>query len=201
MAMRRFIATTAALLVVVASLTLFSDRAYAHERRIVGPYEIEVGWVDEPAYAGIPNGVFLHVAQTRGDAPVDGLAATLTVDAASGGLAPIRLAFQPIEHDPGSYRATFVPTSTGGYTFRLKGKIGTLEIDERFESGPSTFDDVRDVSVAQYPEKVPAAQALARRLDALGAAADQARLLGAVGALLGLAGVLVGVLALARSRA
>lgn len=196
--MHRLTSAVTAVTVAVAGFLALSTGAYAHEHRTVGPYEIEVGWTGEPAYAGVLNAVFLQVVDTRGEKPVEGVASTLTVEVSAGGLAPITLAFQPIEHDPGTYAASFIPTSTGGYTFRLKGKIGAQDVDEKFESGPSTFDDVRDISAAQYPAKVPAAEALVARLDALQTAADQARLIGAIGALLGLGGLIAAAVTLTR---
>ncbi len=199
--MHRIASAVAAAAVVVASLLASSGHAYAHETRTVGPYEIEVGWTQEPAFAGVPNGIYMHAVDTRTSTPVEGLAKTLAADVAAGGLAAFAIRLEPVEGEPGTYHGSFVPTKTGGYTFHLRGRIGTLDVDEKFESGPNTFDDVQDISVAQYPTKVPAAEALAARLDQARSAAEQARLVGAIGALLGLAGLIVGAVALTRSRA
>jgi hypothetical protein len=112
--------------------------------------------------------------------------------------------------EPGDYRAWFVPTAPGGYTFRIVGRIGRQHVDQRFASSPTTFDEVADPAKAQFPIKEPTGSQLASRMDreaprlstALTAsqlraaradsAARQARLI----AILGVAASLLGVVAL-----
>lgn len=55
---------------VVAVLSLAAGTALAHEGRQVGDYNIDVGWIVEPAYEGFPNGVevrVIKVAESGGD--------------------------------------------------------------------------------------------------------------------------------------
>src|SRR5919201_3259806 len=79
--------------IVVASIGIFSGRAFAHERRMVGPCQFIVGWLTEPAYVGQLNSLDLRITDTRQNpaAPVSGLEKTLTADLAAGGLAPFKL--------------------------------------------------------------------------------------------------------------
>jgi hypothetical protein len=188
--MTRLISFVAATLVVVTSFSAFAGTAAAHERRTIGPYEFEVGWLNEPAFAGLMNGLELSVTDTRSDKAVEGLEKTLTVDLQTGGLAPLPLTLTARFGTPGGYDGNFMPTVAGTYTFHIKGKIDTLAVDEKFESGPGRFDDVGSTSAIQYPVKVPAADELGKRLDDLQSGIDQTRLLSA-------AAVVIGIVALA----
>jgi hypothetical protein len=190
------VATT--IVVVVASLLLFSGPADAHERRTVGPYQLVVGWLNEPAYVGLINSLDLRITDTRNSQPVAGLEKTLTADVAAGGIAPFPLSVSARFGTPGAYNGWIMPTVTGTYTFHITGKIDTLTIDEKFASGPSTFGEVEDTQVVQYPAKVPVADALGKKLDALASTADQTRLLALAALVLGL--VAVGAAAIAIRR-
>jgi hypothetical protein len=196
--MYRVMNVTATILVVVASLLLFSGRAYAHERRTVGPYQLVVGWLNEPAYVGLMNSLDLRVTDTRTTQPVAGLEKSLTADAAAGGVAPFPLAISARFGTAGAYNGWIMPTAIGGYTFHIKGKIDTLDVDEKFTSGPNTFGDIEDTQAVQYPAKVPVADALGKKLDAIASTADQTRLIALAALVLGL--VAVGAAALAGRR-
>jgi hypothetical protein len=185
--MRRVISLVAATVVIATSFIAFAGTASAHERRTVGPYEFEVGWLNEPAFAGLMNGLDLSVTDTRSDKGVEGLEKTLTVELRTGGLAPLPLTLIARFGTPGAYDAHFTPTMAGTYTFQIKGKIGTQDVNEKFESGPGRFDDVASATAVQYPVKVPAGDELSNRLDALQSGIDQARLLSAAAVLIGIA--------------
>ena len=174
---RRALSAAACIAVLVAGLSVGAARADAHTTRTVGPYELQVGWVNEPAYAGMLNSLELAVTDTRTNERVAGLEKTLKVALAAGGLAPVTLELEPAEDELGAYRAWVIPTATGAYTFHLTGTIGTQNVDEKFASGPDTFADVTSQQDAQYPTRVPQADELAKQLDDLRSAADQARLL------------------------
>jgi hypothetical protein len=184
--MTRLISFVAATLVVVTSFIAFAGTAAAHERRTIGPYEVEVGWLSEPAFAGLMNGLDLNVTDTRSNKAVEGLEQTLTVDLQTGGLAPLPLTLTARFGTPGAYDGSFMPTMAGTYTFHVKGKINTLDVDEKFESGPGRFDDVGSTSAIQYPVKVPAANELGKRLDDLQGGIDQTRLLSAAAVVIGI---------------
>jgi hypothetical protein len=126
---------------------------------------------------------------------------------------------------PGEYDAQLFPTSPGAYTFHLKGAIHGKAIDVTETSSDKTFNSVTGSTDVEFPVKLPTMAEVSTRLDridtrivALGtttaptqasvdganaaasdarAAADRALIIGAgVGAL----GVIVGLLALVRSR-
>ena len=219
---RRLAVTLAAAL---ALLALAAAPAAAHEQRAVGRYGVEVGFGDEPAYAGTRNSVQVLVRDPSGK-PVTDLGDSVEVMVMAGGqqrVVPLEPAFDDDGGTPGDYRAWFVPSAPGRYTFHLSGSIKGQKIDQTFTSGPGSFSDVLDPATATFPAtKSVSAAELAQRMDrelprlsaasqsALAASqaaerrarhdADQARLIGLGGLAAGLLGVLLAGLALARSR-
>ncbi len=197
--MTRLASFVAAALVVVMSFIGSAGTAAAHERRTVGPYQFVVGWLNEPAYVGLMNSLDLRVTDTRVTPAraVEGLEKTLTADLQTGGLAPLALTITARFGTPGAYNGYAMPTMTGTYTFHIKGKVENLDIDEKFESGPGRFGDIEPTTALQYPDKVPAADELTKRLGDLQSGLDQTRLLSAAAVVIGI--VAVGV-AFAMSR-
>ncbi|HLB12619.1 MAG TPA: hypothetical protein VJO15_06645, partial [Dehalococcoidia bacterium] len=170
----------------------------AHERRNVGKYQLVVGFLEEPALSGQPNGVSLVVTNTETNQPVEGLQQSLEVQVTHGGkTTPVSL--EPRFRMPGNYAGHFIPTRPGAYMFRFFGQIEGLKVDERFESGPSRFDDVEPLSELQFPDKVPDGLDLEARLQKAEAAAQDGRnlgiLLGGSGAVLGALGTALGLVA------
>lgn len=159
-----------AALAVVLSVSVTASPALAHERRTVGPYQLVVGFLTEPAFAGTANGIDFRVTDTRVTPAKDvqGLQDTITVDVFHGGLAtPLSLKLRARFGQPGAYAADFIPTRAGSYRFVFKGRIEQQDLDETFESGPGRFDEAKDATALQYPEKVPVAADLTERLDAI----------------------------------
>jgi len=169
-----------ATIAVVASLAAHPGTADAHERRNVGPYQVVVGWLEEPAFAGVANAVDFRVTDTRSTPakPVEGLEKTLTVEVFQGGsTAPFPASFRTRFGAPGAYAADIVPTREGAYRFVIKGKIESTDMSEVFETGPGRFDEIRPITALQYPDKVPAGADLRRALDDIRSTTDQVRLI------------------------
>jgi hypothetical protein len=120
--------------------------------------------------------------------------------------------------ETGKYKADFIPTASGQYVFHFIGAIEGKQIDERFESGVGTFDDVQPATAIQFPESAASTRELesavrgalesARQAQdtalALDAAADSAQssastatTLAIVGIALGAAGSVVGGIGIA----
>ena len=165
--MSRLLAVGASLTVLLLLLTLAAPAA-AHERRTVGPYQLVIGWLNEPAFAGEPNSLDLRISDTR-VAPakaVEGLEKTLKIEILYGGLAS---GFSPAISarfgTPGAYNAYIVPTKDGAYRFHLTGKIEALDVDQTFESGPGRFNDVQPLSAISYPAAGAAASEGPRLYD------------------------------------
>jgi hypothetical protein len=219
-----FVLGTAVLLAALAAVP-----ASAHTEKQVGKYSFVIGFGTEPAYAGQPNSLQVIISRDGKPATdlagqLDGLMA----HAYYGSKADLKLenAMMPLEPHfgdgwgtPGDYRSFFVPTQPGTYTFSLKGKLGAQKINLAVPSGPETFGDVNDPAKTALPAvKDPTTGQLAQRLDreatrvngtiAVAAAAQrdaedaagQARTLALGGLLVGAVGLVLGGLALARSR-
>lgn len=166
----RALTFVAAVAVAVSVTVEVGGIASAHETRRVGPYSLVVGWLNEPAFQGVPNGASVRVSDTRVSPAkaVEGLERTLTLEVRSGGLSagyarPLRAVFG----QPGLYAVDLIPTAAGAYRYVIKGRIEDLELSETFESGPGRFNDVEGQAAMQYPVQAPAGSDLAARLDAI----------------------------------
>ena len=213
----------AAAVLAVAVLTLMPGVASAHEEKHVGPYLLAVGFGTEPdAYAGYPNSVQLLLS--KNDKPVVDLGDTLKVVVEFGDRSSDPMPLQPFfeigeSGIPGDYRAFFVPSQAGDYTFLITGTIHGTKVDESFSSGPKTFSSVRDISSATFPkvesptnadlaariqaESDRTSTALATATDAANSAkdaADSAKTVGVVAVVVGAIALVVGVVALTGSR-
>lgn len=163
-----------------------------------GRYVLELGFRDEPAYLGLPNAVYLKAQEyaTGGTRPVDGLAATLTVEVSKDG-ETMTVPLAPTGE--GEYEGVFVPTATGDYTFRIFGTIGDAEVDESVSSGPNTFASIAPLSAIEFPVPRPdPGQAQAEAAE-VAAAASMARTLAMAGIAAGMVGAILGAFALARA--
>lgn len=115
--------------------------------------------------------------------------------------------------EPGHYKADFIPTASGQYAFHFVGAIEGKLLDERFESGTGTFDDVQPAAVIQFPETAAstreiesavrgalesaqqaqdAALAVAQDADTASSSASTATTLAIAGIVVGAIGIVVG---------
>jgi len=166
--MSRLLATVAAVAVVLSSFAVNTNIALGHERRAVGPYTFVVGWINEPSYVNLLNSLDLTVTETNGGKAVEGLDKTLKADLTFGGSSqaqPLTLAAR--FGLPGKYSGYVLPTKVGDYTFHITGTVGTMTIDEKFESGPGRFGSIESTDPLQYPQKLVSNTDLAARLDQL----------------------------------
>ena len=166
---RRLLAAMVATTLAALLIPLVAGPASAHEEKTVGKYHFVVGFGDEPAYAGEKNSVQLILADAN-DKPVTDLTDTLKVEVTTGTAEPLQLAMEPNFEvgefgTPGDYRAFFIPTAPGSYSFHFTGTIKGQKIDQTFTSGPQTFSDIDDPAQVQYPVKQPTGGQLATRVD------------------------------------
>jgi hypothetical protein len=159
-----------------AGAVVSASPAAAHEVRSVGKLEMVVGFGTEPAYAGYPNSVQLQLSRTNGSS--GGSGSTPVTDVAPGDVA-VEVAFgertEELElepfcevgevGEPGDYRAWFIPTRPGAYTFTFSGRVDGERIDESFTAGPETFSEVESPSAVGFPAGDPTTGELAERLD------------------------------------
>lgn len=201
-------------------LVLLTGPAAAHEEREVSGLHMAVGFGQEPAYAGQPNSVQLLLS--RGGKPITDLGDTLSVTVGFGDQSKdvsVEPFFEIGEFGtPGDYRAWFIPTRAGQYSFHFTGTIRGTKIDETFTSGPKTFDDVVNPTDAEFPIQDPTNGELADRIDreiprleasiaevkaSVGSAGDDAssaRTLALVGVVLGALGLIAGIAGIALAR-
>ena len=167
-----------------------------------------------------------HDEQPIVDLGADDLSVVVsTADADSPSL-PLVPAFDAQAGDGplGEYAAAILPTAPGDYTFHITGSIHETAVDLTLTSGGETFDPVMGSSDLEFPAKLPNLTEVATRLDRIDArivalqssdpgsaalaaaqeASDAARTAAAsadrallVGTLLGGAGLLLAVAALA----
>jgi hypothetical protein len=208
---KRLLAASAAIMATAVCLLFgLAGVASAHEEREIGAFNVEVGFGDEPPYAGFKNSVQLVLSDASGN-PVTDLGDTLSVDVTTGDQTTT-LAIEPNfevggDGTPGDYRAWFIPTRPGTYSFHFTGSIKGQKVDETFTSSPTTFDDVVDPTQAEFPVKDPTLGQVSQRIDqevprlnSAIASAEQkakddvksARLLAIVGIALGALGVAAG---------
>jgi hypothetical protein len=213
----------AAAVLAIATLMLIPGVASAHEEKEVGPYSMAVGFGTEPdTYAGLPNSVQLLLS--KDEKPVVDLGDSLQVVIEFGNQSSDPMAFDPAFEvgefgTPGDYRAYFVPSQAGDYTFHITGSIDGTKVDESFTSSPQTFSSVKELSGATFPQvQAPTNADLASRIQeesdrttsaltaATGAAtdakaaADSAKTLGFVGIVVGAIGLIVATVALSAVR-
>jgi hypothetical protein len=216
---RRLLATLVASTLAGLLIPLLASPANAHEAKTVGKYHFVVGFGDEPAYAGEKNSVQLILADAN-DKPVTDLTDTLKVAVTTGSSELLALSMEPFFEvgefgTPGDYRAFFIPTTPGSYSFHFTGTIKGQKVDQTFRSSPQTFSDIEDPAQVQHPVKQPTGGQLATRADrettrineALAAERDQARddaasarTLAIIGLVVGALGLLIGIVALMRGR-
>lgn len=152
----------------VAMALLLSMTAAAHERREVagGQFQMVVGFLNEPAFAGEQNGLDLRVTKPLEGAgaatavatpgveaertPIEGLADTLQAEVIFGDQTMV-LELRPRFRDPGAYAGDFFPSTPGDYTYHIFGTIEGVAIDERFTSSPETFGAVQDPAPLTFP--------------------------------------------------
>ncbi len=213
------LATVAAVPVLLIAATAVP--ASAHVLKRVGPYDLLIGFGNEPTYAGEQNSVFLRLTNAKTGAPIvdEGLGDTLKVAVGFGTqtkLLPLVSSFDPDsgQGTKGVYNAYFIPTVPGDYTFHFSGTIHGTKVNLTVKSSPTTFDSAHDPAGIQFPQQAPSNLQLAQRQNAQSArlsaaiqaanskasSASAALVLGIAGLVVGAAGLCVGGIALARSR-
>jgi hypothetical protein len=216
------------IMAVVATLALASVPVFAHEDREIEGYHLTVGFMEEPALEGSRNAVSLEVmkppegaAHEHGEnpqsnpsgsgtgaeqsnaelVPVEGLDSTLQVEVTHipTGVSKV-MPLRPVFGEPGHYAADLIPTAPGQYRFRFFGVVEGMNIDETFESGPDTFDNVEETKALQFPESLPAAREVEGAVRGTQATAQEAQetassasTLGMIGIVLGAVGVMFGI--------
>ncbi len=181
--------------VALLSALLLPVAASAHEHRDVGQYKFVVGFINEPAFEGEQNGIWVSITDKTTQTPMENLAETLKAQVIYGEQ-QLDLALEPAWNEKGVYTADFYPTAAGDYTFRFFGDINGTAIDETFTSSPEGFSRVQPMTALQFPAKVPAATELSAELAAARSMALTATILGGASLAFGLISLLAALGAL-----
>lgn len=138
---------TAACLITLSALLLNFQLAFAHESVAVGDYEIEIGWVDEPAVVGEKNAIAINVSNTSSaEAQPAEDVSSLTVTVSYGGLSK-ELTLEPLGEDtPGQFAAPLLPTVPGEYMIKLGGSLGDTAVDAEVHP-----EEVLPADTIQFP--------------------------------------------------
>jgi hypothetical protein len=135
-------------LVAVAALgQALAPSASAHETLSEGPFRLEIGWEDEPAFTGQMNAVQVRVSTPDG-AEVDAVEG-LRVEVSFGNESRV-MPLVPTGRR-GEARARLIPTEPGTYTFRVTGSLQGQRIDVRSTCSEKTFDCVSDIADMRFP--------------------------------------------------
>ena len=168
--------------------------ALAHTSLKIGPYTVEVGWVDEPPIVGEKNAVFISITNDNTGKPVEGVG-TLNVTVSTGGKER-QLEVRPLSEDqPGQYAADFIPTRRGTYTVKLSGQIEQTDV-----MTSTDIEEVVPASSLQFPEPVLDAQTISQSVSQAQSAMSTANTTALIALVVGIIGVLLGGLALLRGR-
>ncbi|MCY3802558.1 MAG: hypothetical protein OXG46_13405 [Chloroflexi bacterium] len=127
--------------------------------------------------------------------PVEGLESSLQVEVthlASNSSTTLQLT--PKFGEPGSYEAVLIPTAPGKYRFRFFGEIMGQPVDEAFESGEGTFDEVVAAADVQFPLKVASLRELEGVTRSAQAAAVSAGDDASLASTLAIVGIVVGAI-------
>lgn len=208
-------------MIVVGLVSLSAAPAVAHGDTEVGDGDLVlgIGFLEEPAFMGSPNGVQLTV-ERDGQPVTDLKPGDVEVEITFGDETSEPMRFEPLFGVPGDYVAPFVPSQPGRYTFRVFGSIDGEEVDEEMSSGDATFATVGDPAELTFPAvDAPSNDELATRIDQEAArsadgvaaaeaaatsaedAASSARTVGMIGVVLGAIGVIAAIIAMRRKAA
>ena len=150
----------------VLLVPLLAASASAHGEHKVDNYTVEVGFGTEPAYAGVTNSVQLIISNNgRPVTDAKGLKVAVTTGDAEAKEMLLQPYFGADFGEPGDYRAFFIPTAPGPYTFKVTGSLGGKKVDQSYTSGKDGFDEVTDPAEAQYPVRQPSGSQPTTRLD------------------------------------
>jgi hypothetical protein len=188
-----------ALLLAALLIPFTASVALAHGHIEVGQYELVIGFRNEPAYQGEPNGLDLRVTDKQTGEPVKDVANTLKAEIIFGS-SKQELEVEPHWGQDGAYTADIIPTEDGDYTWHIWGDIQGTPVDISMTSGPETFGSVQSRSSVSFPAAEATAAELQAQAAAAASTAQTALLVGGLGALVGVAGLIVGILGL-RGRA
>jgi hypothetical protein len=186
-------------LFVTVFLFTFHQNAAAHGHTDVGDYALVIGFHNEPAYQGEPNGLDLFVTNEKTDERVNGLEETLRVEIIYGS-SKKELQIEPQFGQDGAYTAHVIPTETGDYTWHIFGMIEETPVDVSMTSSPDTFSPVESKALVSFPSSEASTGELVAQASSAASTAQTALVVGGIGVVLGLLGLVFGLLGFQAAR-
>jgi hypothetical protein len=180
------------LVLALVALALTPLAALAHGRAEVGKYEIYIGFHVEPAFQGDVNGAEFFVTNMETQEPVNGLEETLQMEIIYGD-SRLELPVETQWGEEGAYIGYVQPTSTGDYTIHIWGDIEGTPADVTMTSSPDTFSSIASKSDIAFPSADPTSAEMQAMLATSSDTARLALIVASVAAVLGLAGVVLGL--------
>jgi len=117
--------------IIIAGLLLIGiPSAFAHVSDFVGPYEIEVGWEDEPPVVGLPNFIVFHITESPSEGVKTGVTSAfknMDVTIKFGGIDKVMDIIS--DPRPGHYKSKIIPTKTGSIVLQFDGEINGIPVD------------------------------------------------------------------------
>lgn len=118
----------------LAAALLLGTPALAHQTKVVGPYKVIVGSLNEPAVTMQFNGLDLLI-KTGDDKPVPDLEKSLKAEITSpDGQATRPLTLRAQYGKPGAYTDNYMFSVPGVYKVHVTGFIGDQAVDLTFET-------------------------------------------------------------------
>ena len=204
------------ILAVLLAPTMISS-VYAHTVDSVGDYRLEIGWMNEPVVSGETNGIELFVSPMEPGLPleeqefkdgVSGLDKTLKMELVYKG-EKIILPLKSDHNISGKYYAFVDPTVAGFYQANILGDIkGTTislsmhppKVDEReYIEFPEPADVTLNQIIDAHTTIVGDINDLKESVDKL-EGANQAANVGYAGIGLGVAGIIIASIAIAKTK-
>ena len=200
--------------------------AFAHQTKKFGNINIEVGWANEPSLAGQLNTVTVGISTASDSKPVPNAVGQLQATIKKGGETKA-LDLLPQEQE-GLYGAQVIPSQIGQYELVLKGTVsgqavdGSVPLDDvadpkqlnfpaaggsgqvesgvidQFRSAITDLTSQVDDAKASADQAQQAAQNAAQTEANVKASADGAYIFGMIGVGIGVAGIVIAVVALSR---
>jgi len=121
--------------------------AYGHTTVEVEPYEIEVGWDEEPPVVGYRNDIVYEISESSSEGVKSGVISAfknLESTINSGGASKVLDIYS--DPRPGHYFSKLIPTKTGSMVIELKGNINGVPIDLQIP-----LEDVESTAVLDFP--------------------------------------------------
>jgi len=201
------------ILCALLSLSLLAvPPAYAHQVDAVGEYRIQIGWMQEPAVSGEPNGMELYVSpldpalapeDQEFENGISGLTKDLKIQLVLGG-DTITLPLRADHNVAGKYFALIEPTVPGFYQVNILGNIGETVVSKSLHAPkvenkeylqfPPVPEDPNPQEHEDFRDEIASVRASVEQLES--SQADS--VIGDIGIGLGVGAIIIAIVALKR---